>query len=178
MDETVTRVLIGEAELQARVSALGAQIAEDYAKDENLLLVSVLKGSVIFLADLMRAIQRPLSIDFLAAASYGASTQTSGVVRILKDLETDIAGRSVLLVEDIIDSGMTLRYVREILLSRNPASLKICTLLSKPDRREVEIPVDYIGFDIPNEFVVGYGLDYAERYRNLPYIAIMQPKEG
>ena len=178
MDETVKRVLIGEAELQARVSALGAQITEDYAKDEHLLLVSVLKGSVIFLADLMRAIQRPLSIDFLAAASYGASTQTSGVVRILKDLETDIAGRSVLLVEDIIDSGMTLRYVREILLSRNPSSLKICTLLSKPDRREVEIPVDYIGFDIPNEFVVGYGLDYAERYRNLPYIAIMQPKEG
>jgi hypoxanthine phosphoribosyltransferase len=177
MDDQITRVLISEPEIQRRIVALGEQITADYRETRDLLLVSVLKGSVILLADLMRAIHLPLAIDFMAAASYGASTQTSGVVRIVKDLETDISGRDILLVEDIIDSGLTLRFLRELLLRRAPASLRICALLNKPERREADVPVDYIGFDIPNEFVVGYGLDYNERYRNLPYIAVLRPRD-
>lgn len=176
MQNHIDRVLIDEAELRRRVTELGEQITADYQDVSELVLISVLKGSVVFMADLIRAIKLPLAIDFIAAASYGASTETSGVVRVLKDLDYDILGKHVLLVEDIIDSGLTLRYLRESLLHRGPASLRICALLNKPERRRVDLPVDYLGFDIPNEFVVGYGLDYNERYRNLPYLAVLAPE--
>jgi hypoxanthine phosphoribosyltransferase len=170
------RVLIPADEIQRRVRELGAQISADYAKSDDLLLVGVLKGCAMFMVDLARAIELPLSLDFIAVASYGVSTQSSGVVRLLKDLDIDIAGRHLMIVEDIIDSGLTLAYLRSQLLRRNPASLRICTLLNKPERRTADVPVDYLGFDIPNEFVVGYGLDYAERYRNLPYIGVLKPE--
>ena len=156
--------------------ALGADIQRDYAADGDLLMIGVLKGCAMFMMDLARAITIPLSIDFIAVSSYGASTTSSGVVRLVKDLDTDLAGRHVLIVEDIIDSGLTLKYLREQLLRRNPASLKICTLLNKPERREADVPVDYLGFDIPNAFVVGYGLDYGEKYRNLPFIGVLKPE--
>lgn len=175
MHHDIARVLIAEEQIQARVRELGAQIAADYTPEDDLLLVGVLKGCAMFMVDLARAISLPLSIDFIAVASYGASTESSGVVRLLKDLDTDIAGRNLLIVEDIIDSGLTLEYLRSQLLRRNPASLRICTLLNKPERRKTDVPVDYLGFDIPNEFVVGYGLDYAERYRNLRYVGILKP---
>lgn len=176
MHKDIARVLISEEQIQARIRALGQQIAADYADYEDLLLVGVLKGCAMFMVDLARMIERPLAIDFIAVASYGASTESSGVVRMLKDLDTDITGRHILIVEDIIDSGLTLAYLRSQLLRRNPASLRICTLLNKPERRTADVPVDYLGFDIPNEFVVGYGLDYAERYRNLPYIGVLRPE--
>lgn len=176
MNPDVARVLISAEAIQQRVRELGAQITADYADRGDLLLVGVLKGCAMFMVDLARAIELPLAIDFIAVASYGASTESSGVVRVLKDLETDIAGRHLLIVEDIIDSGLTLAYLRGLLLRRNPASLRICTLLNKPERRTADVPVDYLGFDIPNEFVVGYGLDYAERYRNLPYIGVLRPE--
>ena len=169
------QVFISEDELQKRVAELGAEISRDYA-GKDLLLVAVLKGSVVFLADLMREITIPHSVDFMATSSYGAATESSGIVRILKDLDMPIIDRNVLIVEDIVDTGHTLTYLRKLLLERRPASLRVCTLLDKRERREVDVPLDYIGFEIPNEFVVGYGLDYAELYRNLPYIAI--PKEG
>ena len=153
---------------------MGAEITAEYA-GKDLLLVSVLKGSVLFLADLMRQIAIPHEIDFLATSSYGAGVTSSGVVRILKDLNNPIEGRHVLIVEDIIDSGNTLAYLMGLLAARNPASLQIVTLLDKPDRREVDIHVAWTGFSIPNEFVIGYGLDYNERYRNLPYIGILKP---
>lgn len=174
MDDDMAKILITSAEIQARVSEIGQQIARDYAPLGDLLLVGVLKGCMIFMVDLARAIPFPLAIDFIATSSYGHSTQSSGVVRLLKDLDTDISGRHVLIVEDIIDSGLTLEYLRSQLLRRNPASLRICALLNKPDRRIADVPVDYLGFDIPNEFVVGYGLDYGERYRNLPYIGVLR----
>nr|WP_044199997.1 hypoxanthine phosphoribosyltransferase [Oscillochloris trichoides] len=176
MQADIAKVLIDQTQIQARVEALGAQIAADYGANSDLLLVGVLKGCTMFMMDLARAIDLPLTFDFIAVASYGASTESSGVVRMIKDLETDLAGRHVLIVEDIIDSGLTLAYLRSQLLRRNPASLRICTLLNKPERRKADVPVDYLGFDIPNEFVVGYGLDYAERYRNLPYIGILKPE--
>jgi hypoxanthine phosphoribosyltransferase len=176
MHHDMARVLISSEEIQRRVRELGAQIAADYAETGDLLLVGVLKGCAMFMVDLARAIELPLALDFIAVASYGASTESSGVVRVLKDLDTDIAGRHLLIVEDIIDSGLTLAYLRSSLLRRNPASLRICTLLNKPERRTADVPVDYLGFDIPNEFVVGYGLDYAERYRNLPYIGVLKPE--
>lgn len=176
MHHDIAKVLISEEQIRARVSELGAQIAADYTEDDNLLLVGVLKGCAMFMVDLARAISLTLSIDFIAVASYGASTESSGVVRLLKDLDTDIAGRNLLIVEDIIDSGLTLDYLRSQLLRRNPASLRICTLLNKPERRKTSVEVDYLGFDIPNEFVVGYGLDYAERYRNLPYVGVLKPE--
>ncbi|MFV9503502.1 MAG: hypoxanthine phosphoribosyltransferase [Oscillochloridaceae bacterium umkhey_bin13] len=176
MHEDIARVLIAEEQIHARIQVLGQQIAADYAEYDDLLLVGVLKGCAMFMVDLARQIKRPLAIDFIAVASYGASTESSGVVRMLKDLDTDIAGRHLLIVEDIIDSGLTLAYLRSQLLRRNPASLRICTLLNKPDRRTADVPVDYLGFDIPNEFVVGYGLDYDERYRNLPYIGVLRPE--
>ncbi len=176
MHRDIARVLISTEELQVRIAELGAQITADYAGVGDLLLVGVLKGCAIFMVDLARSIDLPLAIDFIAVASYGASTESSGVVRLLKDLDTDIAGRHVLIVEDIIDSGLTLAYLRGQLLRRNPASLRICTLLNKPERRIADVPIDYLGFDIPNEFVVGYGLDYAEHYRNLPYIGILKPE--
>ncbi len=169
----VADILITSEALQARVQELGAEISEAYQGRQPLLL-SVLKGSVIFLADLMRALTVPHAIDFMAVSSYGTATQSSGVVRILKDLDEPIEGKDVLIVEDIIDSGHTLEYLRGLLLARNPASLRIVTLLSKPSRREVDVPVDWVGFDIPDKFVIGYGLDYDERYRDLPYIGVLK----
>jgi hypoxanthine phosphoribosyltransferase len=175
MHSDIARILISEQELRNRVKELGAQISADYA-GKDLLLVCVLKGGVMFLSDLLRAISIPVSIDFMATSSYGASTQSSGVVRIIKDLDTPLEGRNVLIVEDIIDTGHTLDYLVRILNERKPASLRICTLLNKAERRELDIRVDYIGFDIPNEFVVGYGLDYGEKYRNLPYVGVLKPE--
>lgn len=176
MHEDIEQILISEEALQARIHELAAQITEDYAGKSDLLLVGVLRGCVMFMVDLARAIPLQLSIDFIAISSYGSSTESSGVVRLLKDLDTDIADRHVLIVEDIIDSGLTLEYLRAQLLRRNPASMRICVLLNKPDRRITEIPIDYEGFDIPNAFVVGYGLDYNERYRNLPYIGVLSER--
>ena len=175
MDDDMAKILISADEIQARVRELGAQIARDYEPRGDLLLVGVLKGCMMFMVDLARAISLPLAIDFIATSSYGHSTQSSGVVRLLKDLDTDIAGRHVLIVEDIIDSGLTLDYLRDQLSRRNPASLRICSLLNKPERRLTDVPVDYLGFDIPNDFVVGYGLDYAQRYRNLRCVGTLAP---
>lgn len=174
MEQDMAKILISAEEIQAKVREMGAQITRDYEALGDLLLVGVLKGCIMFMVDLSRAITLPLAIDFIAISSYGHSTESSGVVRVLKDLDTDITGRHVLIVEDIIDSGLTLDYLRAQLLRRNPASLSICSLLNKPERRTSEVTVDYLGFDIPNEFVVGYGLDYADRYRNLPYIGVLK----
>jgi hypoxanthine phosphoribosyltransferase len=171
----VSKTLIEEETLRARVAELGNEISADYAS-KDLLLVGVLKGAIFFMADLMRQLSIPCEVDFMAISSYGASTDSSGVVRILKDLNVSIEGRDVLVVEDIIDSGLTLSYLTRNLESREPASLEICALLTKPDRREIDVPVRYTGFEIPNEFVIGYGLDYAERYRNLPYVAVLDPQ--
>ena len=169
-------ILIDADTLQARIAELGAQISADYADVENLLLVCVLKGGVLFLADLMRHVSVPHGVDFMAVSSYGAAArEASGVVRIDMDLHINIAGRHLLIVEDIIDSGHTLNYICRSLRARQPGSLKICTLLSKPERREVDIPVDYVGFEIPNKFVFGYGLDLDEYYRNLPFVGVVRP---
>jgi hypoxanthine phosphoribosyltransferase len=175
MHKDIARILISEEEIQAKIAELGKTISADYADKGSILLIGVLKGCAMFLVDLSRHIDVDLSFDFIAISSYGHSTESSGVVRMLKDLDMDIAGRHVLIVEDIIDSGLTLAYLRTQLLRRNPASLRICTLLNKPERRKADVPVDYIGFNIPNEFVVGYGLDYGELYRNLPYIGVLHP---
>lgn len=175
LEEDVERVLIDETKLQARIQELGAAIEADYSGVADLLLICVLKGGYLFLADLSRALKRPHELDFMGVSSYGSGTRSSGEVRIVMDLKQPIAGRNVLIVEDIIDSGRTLSYMRRQLLARSPATLRICTLLNKPSRREVDVPVDYVGFDIPDEFVVGYGLDYGEIYRNLPYIAVLKP---
>jgi hypoxanthine phosphoribosyltransferase len=172
LEAGVAGVLIGEERLQARVRELGLEISADYA-GRDLLLVGVLKGAVFFMADLMRAISVPCEIDFMAISSYGASHDSSGVVRILKDLDINIEGRHVLVVEDIIDSGLTLSYLVRNLESREPASLGVCALLTKPERREIDVEVRYVGFEIPNRFVIGYGLDFAERYRNLPYLGVL-----
>ena len=174
VERGVGEILIDEGDVRARVAALGAEISADY-DGRDLLLVGVLKGAVFFMADLMRQLTVPCEIDFMAISSYGAATDTSGVVRILKDLDINIAGRDVLVVEDIIDSGLTLSYLMRNLRARKPASLEICALLTKPERREIEVPVRYVGFEIPNRFVIGYGLDFAERYRNLPYIGVLTP---
>src|SRR5215211_6614048 len=171
-DGAIGRTLIEERALAARVRDLGAEISADYAGRE-LFLVGVLKGAVFFVADLMRHLEVPCAIDFMAVASYGSSTDSSGVVRILKDLDASIEGRDVLIVEDIVDSGLTLNYLLRTLRARNPASLEVCALLTKPERRKVELPIRYVGFEIPNEFAIGYGLDYGERYRNLPYVAAL-----
>jgi hypoxanthine phosphoribosyltransferase len=173
LEEAVGEILIEEQALQARIVELGREISGDYA-GRDLLLVGVLKGAVFFMADLMRHITVPCEVDFMAISSYGASTDSSGIVRILKDLDLSIEGRNVLVVEDIIDSGLTLSYLRRTLEARSPDSLEICTLLTKPERREVDVPVRYIGFEIPNRFVIGYGLDFAERYRNLPYVGVLR----
>ena len=175
MRKDICRVLISEEELKNKITELGAQISKDY-EGKQLLLVSILKGSVVFMADLMRAITIPAKIDFMAVSSYGSGVKTSGVVKILKDLDQDLNGYDVLIVEDILDSGMTLSYLVELLKSRNPASVAICSLLDKPERHKVEIELKYKGFTIPDEFVVGYGLDYAEKYRNLPFVGILDPK--
>ena len=173
LERGVQKVLIEEQTLRNRVAELGAEISVDYA-GKDLLLVGVLKGAVFFMADLMRHLTIPCEVDFMAISSYGASTDSSGVVRILKDLDIPLEGRHVLVVEDIIDSGLTLQYLMRNLRAREPASLEVCALLTKPDRREIDIPVRYVGFEIPNRFVVGYGLDYAERYRNLPFVGVLQ----
>ncbi|KAA9373948.1 hypoxanthine phosphoribosyltransferase [Microbispora cellulosiformans] len=174
MGKDLSRVLISEQELQTKIKELAGQIDSDYAGTE-LLIVGVLKGAVMVMADLARALHVPVQMDWMAVSSYGAGTKSSGVVRVLKDLDTDIAGRHVLVVEDIIDSGLTLSWLLNNLRSRNPASVEICTLLRKPDAVKVELDVRYVGFDIPNEFVIGFGLDYAERYRNLPFIGTLAP---
>jgi hypoxanthine phosphoribosyltransferase len=165
--------LVSAEDLQRRVAELGAQISRDY-DGRRLLLVGVLKGAVFFLSDLMRVIDIPVELDFMAVASYGSATDSSGVVRILKDLDAAIEGRDVLIVEDIVDSGLTLQYLLRNLGSRNPRTLEVCALLTKPERRKVHLPTRYVGFEIPDRFVVGYGLDHRELYRNLPYVAALQ----
>jgi hypoxanthine phosphoribosyltransferase len=175
-DDAVGEILVQPDALSRRVRELGAQISADYAGRE-LLLVGVLKGAVFFLSDLMRHIEVPCEVDFMAVASYGSATDSSGVVRILKDLDAAIEGRDVLIVEDIVDSGLTLQYLLRNLGARNPASIEVCALLTKPERRKVELEPRYVGFEIPNRFVIGYGLDHAERYRNLPYVAALN-QEG
>src|SRR6266478_6813083 len=174
LERAVTEILIDQDALQRRIRELGEEISSDYT-GRDLLLVGVLKGAVFFMADLMRNLTIPCEIDFMAISSYGDSTDSSGVVRILKDLDINIEGRDVLVVEDIIDSGLTLSYLMRNLESRNPTSLEICALLTKPDRREIDVHVRYTGFEIPNRFVIGYGLDFAERYRNLPYVGVLDP---
>jgi hypoxanthine phosphoribosyltransferase len=176
LENDVANVLIDEERLQQRVRELAEAILNDYKDIKDLLLVCVLKGAFVFLADLSREMQRPHQVDFMGISSYGSGTRTSGAVRIVLDLKQDIAGRHILIVEDIIDSGRTLEYICRNLMARSPASLRICTLLNKPTRREVDVQVDYLGFEIPDEFVVGYGLDFDEIYRNLPYIAILRPE--
>lgn len=176
LQEHVARILISPEHLQARIAEMAADISRDYAGVSELLLVCVLKGAVMFLSDLSRLLDVPHAIDFMAVSSYGASTESSGIVRIVMDLETNIMDRPVLIVEDIIDSGRTLSYITQNLSTRRPASLKICTLLDKKARREIPIAVDYIGFEIPDEFVIGYGLDFAELYRNLPFIGVLKPE--
>jgi hypoxanthine phosphoribosyltransferase len=172
LESAVGEVLIETETLGGRVAELGAEISSDY-EGRDLLLIGVLKGAVFFMADLMRRLTIPCEVDFMAISSYGASTDSSGVVRILKDLDINIEGRHVLVVEDIIDSGLTLSYLMRNLESREPETLEVCALLTKPDRREIDVPVRYVGFEIPNRFVIGYGLDFAERYRNLPYVAVL-----
>jgi hypoxanthine phosphoribosyltransferase len=172
LDRAVGEILIDAGTLNARIAELGEEISAHYA-GQDLLLIGVLKGAVFFMADLMRHLTVPCEVDFMAISSYGAQTDSSGVVRILKDLDINIEGRNVLVVEDIIDSGLTLSYLMRNLESREPASLEVCALLTKPARREIEVPVRWIGFEIPNRFVIGYGLDFAERYRNLAYVGVL-----
>ena len=172
LEAAVSEVLIEQDALGARVAELGDEISADY-EGREVLLIGVLKGAVFFMADLMRHVRVPCEIDFMAISSYGAATDSSGVVRILKDLELNIRDRDVLVVEDVIDSGLTLSYLMRNLGAREPASLEVCALLTKPGRREIEVPVRYVGFEIPNRFVIGYGLDFAERYRNLPYVGVL-----
>jgi hypoxanthine phosphoribosyltransferase len=172
-DAAVGEILVQPDELSRRVRELGRQISADYG-GRDLLLVGVLQGAVFFLSDLMRHIDVPCEVDFMAVASYGSATDSSGVVRILKDLDVALEGRHVLIVEDIIDSGLTLQYLLRSLGARNPASIEVCALLTKPERRKVELEPRYVGFEIPNRFVVGYGLDHGERYRNLPYVAVLE----
>ncbi|MCI8857058.1 MAG: hypoxanthine phosphoribosyltransferase [Clostridiaceae bacterium] len=174
MKNDIKEVLFTEEQLRQKVDELGAQITADY-QGKNPLIVSVLKGSYVFMADLTRRINVPCQVDFMVVSSYGAGTKTSGEVQIIKDLENSIDGRDLIIVEDILDSGVTLNYLMKVLTARGANSIRLCTLLSKPDRRRVDVPVDYLGFEIPDEFVVGYGLDFAERYRNLPYIGILKP---
>ena len=176
-DSSVGDILVQRDELEHRVKELAAEISRDYA-DRELLLIGVLKGAVFFLSDLMRHLDVTCEVDFMAVSSYGASTDSSGVVRILKDLDAPIEGRDVLIVEDIVDSGLTLSYLFRMLRARGPASLEVCALLTKPARREIDLPIRYVGFEIPNRFAIGYGLDYGERYRNLPYVAVLAGENG
>ena len=173
--DDVQEVLLTEDQIRGRVAELGVELAHDYA-DRQPLLVSVLKGSIVFLADLIRATELPLAVDLMELSSYGAAMESSGQVRILKDLSASIEGRDVIVVEDIIDTGLTLNYLLRYLRGKNPRSLRICTLLDKPARRLVDIPVDYVGFTIPDQFVVGYGLDYGEYYRNLRFVGVLRPE--
>jgi len=169
----IGETLIESERLHARVAELGAEISADY-KDRDLVMVGVLKGALIFMADLMRSLTVPCEIDLMAVSSYGSATDSSGVVRILKDLDTSVAGRDVLIVEDIVDSGLTLQYLLRNLKARDPASVEVCALLTKPERRRVETPIRYVGFEIANRFAIGYGLDHAQRYRNLDYVAVLE----
>ena len=173
MNDDIKKVLIDESELKSIVKRLGAEITADY-KDKNVLLIGILKGSVIFMADLMREIDVHCNIDFMAVSSYGNGTESSGRVKINKDLDNDIQGKDIIIIEDILDSGKTLYYIRDILSARKPSSIKICTLFDKPERREADIKADYVGSLVPNEFIVGYGLDYSEYYRNLPFIGVLK----
>ena len=176
MHDDVQEILFSEQQLKERVAQLGREISRDYAGKEPVLLVSVLRGSYIFMADLSRAIDIPVQIDFMSVSSYGKGTSTSGQVEIKKDLSDSIEGVHVIVVEDILDSGNTLSYLLHVLSARHPASISLCTLLDKPERREKPIQADYVGFTVPNAFIVGYGLDYAEKYRNLPYIGVLKPE--
>ena len=171
-DPRVGEILVQRDELEHRVRELAEEVSRDYA-DRDLFLVGVLKGAVFFLSDPMRHLEVACEVDFMAVSSYGSSTDSSGVVRILKDLDVSIEGRDVLIVEDIVDSGLTLSYLLRTLRARNPASLEVCALLTKPERRKVELPIRYVGFEIPNRFVIGYGLDHRERFRNLPFVAVL-----
>ena len=175
MRNDVAEILYTEDQLAEIVARMGRQISEDY-RDKNLFMISVLKGSLIFMADLMRAVTIPCSIDFLSVSSYGAGTTTTGAVRILKDLDDSLEGKDLLIVEDILDSGVTLSFLMKNLSARNPRSIRLCTLLDKPERRKVDIHADYVGAQVPDEFIVGYGLDYAEKYRNLPYLGVLKPE--
>ena len=175
MINDVKEILLSQEQIAKKVGELGKQISNDYAGKE-ILMIGVLRGAVLFMADLARAITVPVSLDFMAVSSYGSSTTSSGVVRILKDLDESVQGKHILVVEDIIDTGLTLNYLLDNLKSREPASIKLCTLLNKPDRRKATVNIDYNGFTIPDEFVIGYGLDYAEKYRNLPFIGILKPE--
>jgi hypoxanthine phosphoribosyltransferase len=176
-DPAIGETLVSEEDLQRRVAELGAELTRDYA-DRDLVMIGVLKGAVLFIADLMRALSVPCEVDFMAVSSYGSSTDSSGVVRILKDLDASIADRDVLLVEDIVDSGLTLHYLLRNLGARDPATLEVCALLTKPERMRVEVPIRYVGFEIPNRFAIGYGLDHAQRYRNLSYVAALADEDG
>ena len=175
MAETI-KVLISEQDVDARIAELGKQISEDYA-GKQVHLICILKGSVFFTCELAKRITVPVSLDFMSVSSYGDGTQSSGIVKIAKDLDETLEGKDVIVIEDIIDSGRTLSYLLDVLAKRNPSSLKLCTLLDKPDRRVTEVKVDYVGFEIPDEFVVGYGLDYAQKYRNLPYVGVVEGLE-
>ena len=175
MLDDIEKILLSEEQIQKKIKELGAKISADY-KDKNLLMVSILKGSVVFMADLMRQISLPSRIDFMSVSSYGTGVKTSGVVKIVKDLDIPLEGYDLLIVEDILDSGLTLHYIIDILLSRKPKSISICTLLDKPECRKVDVKTNYYGFEIPDQFVVGYGLDYDEKYRNLPFIGILRPE--
>lgn len=170
----IAKVLINQEDIQQKVLELAARISQDYADKEDLVLVGVLKGSIVFFADLFKYIELPISCDFISTSSYGASTKSSGVVRLLKDLDNPVAGKHILIIEDIIDSGLTLSYLKDNIARRGALSVKTCTLLDKPSRRRVELTPDYVGFEIPDEFVVGYGLDYGEKYRNLPDVCILK----
>ena len=171
-DDQIGEVLVSGEDLERRVTELGAEISSDY-EGRDLVMIGILKGAVLFIADLMRQLTVPCEVDFMAVSSYGSATDSSGVVRILKDLDAPIEGRDVLIVEDIVDSGLTLQYLVRNLRARTPGSLEVCALLTKPDRRRVDLPIRYVGFEIPNRFVIGYGLDYAQRYRNLSYVAVL-----
>ncbi len=173
MEDIIKEILVSEEDIEKKVKELGKQITKDY-KDRNLMLVGILKGAVIFMAELAKNIEMPVLMDFMAVSSYGKSSTSTGVVKIIKDLDFSVEDKDILIVEDIIDTGLTLAYLTDNLKKRGARSVKICTLLDKPERRKVEVPVDYRGFSIPDDFVVGYGLDYAEQYRNLPYVAALK----
>ncbi|NLI60361.1 MAG: hypoxanthine phosphoribosyltransferase [Clostridiales bacterium] len=174
--EQIGEILISEERIKERVTELGAQISRDY-KEKDLVAIGILRGGVMFMSDLIKEIKIPLSIDFMAVSSYGMSTKSSGIVRILKDLDDDIEGKDVLIIEDIVDTGLTLHYLMDYLKSRHPRSVKVCSFLDKPSRRKIEVPIDYLGFEIPDKFVVGYGLDYAQKYRNLPYVSVLSEED-
>jgi hypoxanthine phosphoribosyltransferase len=173
MESNIEKMLISEEELAARIKNLGEEITADY-EGKELIVIGILKGSHIFMSDLIRQIKVPLKVDFMMVSSYGNATQSTGVVKIIKDMENPVEGKHLLIVEDIIDSGLTLKYLKEILTTRHPASIKICTLLDKPARRTEPVDVDYVGFSVPDEFIVGYGIDYAEHYRNLGYVGVLK----